>query len=127
MMSEGKLPLSRLERRLRIFSAPSFPSVLAGIGPDSPTPGSRRATTSVWFESHVTPIQAQMGVAEFQLSFRPWGTVAEKLKRTCLSEFRSAVAGGRRKIRKKRKEKDAKEKDLSLGCFMGSSGLAMHV
>lgn len=128
MMSDGRLPLSRLARRLRILSAPSFPSVLAGIGPDSPTPGSRRVSTWVWFESHLTPIQeVQIGVARFQLSFRPWGTVTEKLRRACLSEFRSAVAGGRIKIRKRRKDNDAKEKDLSFGCFMGSSALAIHV
>lgn len=69
-MSDGRLPLSRLDRRLRILRESSFPSVLAGIGPKSPTPGSLRAITCVWFKSHFTPIQEQTGMAGLQFSFR---------------------------------------------------------
>jgi len=70
-ISEGRFPLRRLERRLRTLRASNFPRVLAGIGPTSPTPGSRREATRVPSEVHLMPTQdVQIEVAGFQLKFR---------------------------------------------------------
>lgn len=43
--SDGRSPLRKLDRRLMMTRASSFPIVLAGIGPYSPTPGRWTATT----------------------------------------------------------------------------------
>lgn len=70
--SDGRFPLRRFDRRLRIASEFSFPSKLAGIGPKRPTPGSRRANTRVLSKVQVMPAQeVQIAVEEFQLSCRP--------------------------------------------------------
>ncbi|KAE9615095.1 hypothetical protein Lalb_Chr04g0251671 [Lupinus albus] len=69
------------------FSALSFPSVLAGMVPTSPIPGSRTETTRVPSGSQVMPSQeVQIEVAGFHLRFRRWGTAAAKSRRACLSE-----------------------------------------
>lgn len=70
--SDGKFPLRRLDLRLRAVSASSFPKVLAGIGPKSPVPGSRRAITRVGFLEQVIPTQeVQIGELAVQFSFLP--------------------------------------------------------
>lgn len=96
-MSEGSFPLRRFDRRLRTLRASNFPRVLAGIGPTSPTPGSRRERTRVPPLVQLMPTQdVQAGVAGFQLSFGSWGTAAANARSACLSEFKSPSAKGRR-------------------------------
>lgn len=71
-ISEGRFPLRRLERRLRTLKASNFPRMLAGMGPTSPTPGSRSSSTRVPSGLQVMPTQdEQIGVTALQLSFRP--------------------------------------------------------
>lgn len=95
-MSAGSSPLRLFDRRLRTSSASSFPMVPDGIEPTSPIPGRWRAITRVLSVLHVTPAQVvQISEATFQLSFRPCGTLAAKLRSACLSEFKSAQMRGR--------------------------------
>lgn len=104
MISEGRPPVSTLDLRLRTLSASSLLIVLFGIGPTSPTPGSRRATTRVLSLLQVMPTQdLQTGVVELQLSFRKCGTATAKSRRACLSELRSAKARGNRVTMMKKK------------------------
>lgn len=103
MIAEGRFPLRRLDRRLIILKLSIFPKLFFGSGPMSPTPGSRTSTT--WAPSllQVMPTQEeQIGVAGFQLIFRPCGTAAAKSRRACLSEFRSPRHSERRVATTKR-------------------------
>lgn len=56
-ISEGRFPLRWLDRRLRSLRASSFPIVLAGMGPDSPTPGRWMPITLVPSSLHEMPTQ----------------------------------------------------------------------
>lgn len=74
-----------------------------GIGPTSPIPGRRRATTRVPSLLQATPAQeVQTEEVTFQFSFRPCGTLATKSIRACLSDLRSAKLKGTEKIRSRK-------------------------
>lgn len=119
-ISDGRLPLRKLDRRLRIVSSSSFPRVLAGMGPYNPTPGSRRAITRVPFGSHDTPPQEeQIGELDLQLIFRLCGTTAAKFRRACLSILRSAMVCETRK-RNKSTVNGAKELCSFMDDFLAS-------
>ncbi|PON95098.1 hypothetical protein TorRG33x02_089900 [Trema orientale] len=91
-MSGGSVPLSRLDRRLRILSASSFPRVLTGIWPKSLTPGSRTATTLEPSKLQLIPTQVvHNGVSASQLTLWPCGTTEMKSRRAFLSESMSAI------------------------------------
>lgn len=71
-ISKGRFPLRSLDRRLRTLRASSFPILLAGMGPESPTPGRWMAIIRVSFRLQEMPIQeVQTGALGFQLSLRP--------------------------------------------------------
>ena len=117
-MSAGRFPLSRLERRLIIFTASSLPSVLDGMVPTSPTPGSRTLTTRVLFSLQVMPTQdVQTEVDGFHIRFRRCGTALAKSRRACLSELRSAIARGKRIIVTKRKDATEVEWNFMESCL----------
>lgn len=110
-MSVGIFPLRLFDLRLRISRASSFPMVPDGIGPTSPIPGRWTATTRVPWVLQVIPAQeVQIGEATFQLSFRLCGTLAAKLRRACLSEFKSAQMRGR--IATWRRKTESSKEDL---------------
>ena len=67
------VPVMRLERSERIWRFGSRPRVAGGMGPRSPIPGRRRATTVEPAASQVIPTQLQAGVEVFQPSFRSCG------------------------------------------------------
>jgi len=114
-MSAGRFPLSRLERRLIIFTASSLPSVLDGMVPTSPTPGSRTVTTRVPFSLQVMPSQdLHTEVDGFHAKFRRWGIALAKSRRACLSELRSAMTKGKIITMTKRKL----ERSFMESCFL---------
>lgn len=106
--------------------ASSFPMVLDGMGPTSPTPGSRRVSTLVPSRVQVMPTQdMHAGVERVQLSFLPWGTAPAKSRSACLSEFlRSAIAKGRRVIMAKNLKHERKMKQNFIGSFCSGICLA---
>ena len=91
-ISKGRVPFKKLDLRLKIRRASSFPIVFGGIGPNSPRPGRWMAITLVPSLLQVMPTQeVQIGTVEFQFSFRTCGTAEANRSRASESEVRSAV------------------------------------
>ena len=91
-ISEGRDPLRKLDLRLKILRASSFPIVFNGIGPNRPWPGRWIAITRVPSSLQVMPTQEeQMGSVEFQFSFLTCGTAEANWRSAWASDFKSAV------------------------------------
>jgi hypothetical protein len=115
VISDGRLPLRRLDLRLRAFRASSLPRVFDGIEPMSPTPGSRTEITRVPFGLQMMPTQEeQTGVAGSQIRLRRWGMALAKSRRACLSEFKSEKTRGRRLKMTKTKGRTEKGQDFII-------------
>ncbi|KAI8562698.1 hypothetical protein RHMOL_Rhmol03G0054700 [Rhododendron molle] len=80
--SEGIWPVRKFDRRLRTRRWVSFPIVLAGMGPTSPMPGSRREITKERVASHSTPAHVQAEAEVFH-RMRLAGWEERKERRDC--------------------------------------------